>query len=83
MNPPIGVYQVGERSPDGRYVVAKDTRIQQWLTERDIDYSTVYRMRLFSLGAWVFRFAVNDAGKFFTNSILNEPEHRLPLWVWQ
>ncbi len=82
--PPTGVYQVGEQSPDGTCRAHDDKRIQSWLTERNINASEVYRVRLFSLGAWVFRYAYNDNGQPFENIILkSEVERRLPLWVWQ
>ena len=81
--PPVGVYQVGEPSPDEQYTAAGDPRIKQWLTDRDIDYTTVYRVRLFSLGAWVFRYTRDKTGHFYQNLILDEAERRLPLWVWQ
>ena len=81
--PPVGVYQVGEQSPDETCMAHNDLRISQWLTDRDIDYATVYRVRLFSLGAWVFRYAETETGIFYKNLIFDEPERRLPLWVWQ
>lgn len=84
MNPPTGVYQVGEQSPDEQYMAHDDPRIKQWLTDRDIDYVTVYRVRLLSLGAWVFRFKRNHQGNFYTNSTLDDNVARqFPLWVWQ
>ncbi len=83
IQPPTGVYQVGEYSPDRKFIAADDPRIQTWLTKRNIDYSEVYRVRMFSLGAWVFRYAYNN-GKPFRGIILKDaPERRLPLWVWQ
>ncbi len=80
--PPIGVYQVGEESPDKMCMATDDERIQTWLTSRNIDYTTVYRVRLFDLGAWVFRYATQD-GRRHKNLIFDEAERRLPLWVWQ
>ena len=80
--PPVGVYQVGRQSPDNAYMAHSDPRIKRWLTSRDINHSTVYRVRLFSLGAWVFRFAT-EAGHFYKNLVLDEAERRLPLWAWQ
>ena len=82
--PPVGVYQVGEQSPDEQYLAHSDPRIKQWLTERDVDYSAVYRVRLFSLGAWVFRYARDKTGRFYKNLVFDdEAERRLPLWVFQ
>lgn len=83
MNPPIGVYQVGDFSPDGQFAAVRDPRIWEWLNSRGIDKGTVYRVNLFSLGAWVFRFAQDETGHHYKNLILDEPEQRLPLWVWQ
>ncbi len=83
MRPPLGVYQVGGQSPDEQFMAHSDPRITEWLDEREIDATTVYRVNLFSLGAWVFRFAHDETGASFKNLILDEPERRLPLWVWQ
>lgn len=76
--PPVGVYQVGEPSPDGDYAC-----LRTWLTERDINFAEVYRVHMFSLGAWVFRFKRNKQGNFYTRSTLDDSvARRLPYWVW-
>ncbi len=81
-NPPTGVYQVGELSPDELWMAHQDPRMKAWLTEHNIDYSTVYQVRMFSLGAWVSRYA-RDRGGHFYKGLFNSIERRLPLWVWQ
>ncbi len=82
--PPVGVYQVGQQSPDNAYMTHNDPRIKRWLTNRNIDYDTVYRVRLFSRGAWVSRFKRNQQGSFYRISTLdNNVARRFPLWVWQ
>ena len=81
--PPVGVYQVDEQSPDGQHMAHSDPRIKQWLTERNVDYTSVYRVRLFSLGAWVFRYK-SEQGQFYKISTLDDNvARRFPSWVWQ
>jgi hypothetical protein len=79
----VGVYQVGEPSPDGKYADTGDPRLLAWLTERNIDFSEVYRVRMFSLGAWVFRYAFMNGRPYVGIVLKDEAERRLPLWVWQ
>ncbi len=81
--PPVGVYQVGEASPDHKYTAAHDPRIQSWLTERNIGVSEVYRARMFSLGAWVFRYAHKEGRPYRGIVLKDDAERRLPLWVWR
>ncbi len=83
VHPPVGVYQTGEPSPDDKCAAAGDPRILSWLTERNINCSEVYRVRMFSLGAWVFRYAFKEGRPYVGVILKDEAERRLPLWVWQ
>ena len=82
--PPLGIYQAGGMSPDQSQAANGDPRIMAWLTDHNIDPSETYRVNLFSLGAWVHRYAVDEHGHVYRGIILDdEGERRLPLWVWE
>ncbi len=82
MNPPTGDYIVGWFSPDREYTASSDPRIQEWLTNRGIDYSTVYEVQLSRLGGWVFRWAQDESGQGYTECG-NNVARREAEWVLQ